>query len=498
MAQIIHHAGESSVYQVEGATVDVLITPSVTAYMQFFTSEDAVNWTVLVPGAVYKDPISKTFTAPELGAYVKCEVYGGIGEVSLSASGRTIPPLVVDAAPTIAGNDLWAGNTLTMTPATFSGGTTPYEIDNVWQLNTGTWETVATGSLTYTIPTGDQFIGRPIRAQSVCTDSSSMWDVPNNTITATSTAVTIIEEPVPDIVVTQKTGISGTVKIGKTLTAIAPVWTGGGDDSSVTSYQWNNQNGGTLHTGSTYVIDSSEVGNTIRCVGTISSPRQNVPSVSDPTITVPPQTQIGVVDVEVNGAGYDTQIVPVLNVCMNTAVRIAVGISGDASPTYQWDCRQVGALYTVTNVEPNGSIVDISIAENKALTFTCVMQDANSTDSPKSVEVQLFASPVYSVGGTTLTVNGTSYSGDVSISEGKDETVTMSIAYDGDLPANSAKYRWYRTAGGGGFEGAMDEATAVFNTGMTFGNNKIQCEITGTQCTADSPKNSNVITISVT
>ena len=75
MAQIIHHAGESSVYQVEGATVDVLITPSVTAYMQFWTSEDAVNWTVLVPGAVYKDPIEKTFTAPELGAYVKCEVY---------------------------------------------------------------------------------------------------------------------------------------------------------------------------------------------------------------------------------------------------------------------------------------------------------------------------------------------------------------------------------------------------------------------------------------
>lgn len=497
MAQIMHHAGESSVYAVEGATVDVLIVPSVTAYMQFFTSEDASTWSILVPGAVYTEPISKTFTAPELGAYVKCEVYGGVGQVSLSASGRTIPPLVVDAQPTIAASDLWAGNTLTMTPATFSGGTEPYEIVNSWQMNiNGKWEKVADGT-SYVIPDGDQFINNQVRAQTKCTDSSSLWDVPDNTASSNSAAVTIVEEPVPNITVTQKTGISGTVKVGKTLTAIAPVWSGGGDESSVTSYQWNNQNGATLTTGTTYTIDSSQVGNEIRCVATISSPKENVPSVSDPTITIPPLTEIGLIDVSIDGVAYNYQTAPLVETCMGTQTLVEVEISGDASPTYEWSCRQPGAQYIINNVKPDGSTVEIIIMENSALTFVCTLKDDGASDSPQSVQLQLYANLVYGIGSTTLTVNGQDYAGDVSIREDKDEIVTMSIAYDGNLPANQASYRWYKTAGGGGFEGPLDEASAKFNTGMTFSNNSILCEITGTNCTVDSPLTSNMISITV-
>ena len=86
MAQVLYHAGESSVYEVEGVSVDVLIEPSVTAYMQFWTSSNGEEWTILIPGRVYSEPIDKRFDGASLGKFVKCEVYGGIGSVTLSSS----------------------------------------------------------------------------------------------------------------------------------------------------------------------------------------------------------------------------------------------------------------------------------------------------------------------------------------------------------------------------------------------------------------------------
>ena len=499
MAQIIHHAGESSIYQVEGASVDVLITPSVTAYMQFFTSEDAVNWNVLVPGAVYSDPIEKTFTAPELGAYVKCEVYGGIGEVSLSASGRTIPPLVVDSQTTIAASDMWAGNTLTMTPATFSGGTTPYELTYKWQIKgDDKWEAAGNG-LSYTIPDGDQFYGKQVRAQTRCVDSSSLWDVPDNSLNSNSAAKTIVEEPVPDIVVTQKTGISGTVKIGSILTAVAPVWTGGGDESSVSSYQWLNEDGALLETGTAYIIDSSQVGNKILCQATISSPRENIASNSDLTIVVPPKTQIGLITVSVNDIDYDYNTAPALTVLINDPIRVAITHNGDADGiTYLWSCRQGTANNTITNVEADGSVVDITMTASSVFTFSCGLQDPDSEDSPKSVEVQFYAvdafKTVYTIGQTELTVNGQPYGG--AFQEVKDESIPLAITYSGDLPAANAVYNWYTVGGGGSFEGATDQATATYNTGFSIGQSNIYCDISGEDC-SDSPVQSGPITITV-
>ncbi len=392
MAQIIHHAGESSVYQVEGASVEVSIVPSVTAYMQFLTSEDAVNWTILVPGAVYTDPIEKTFTAPELGTYVKCEVYGGIGTVSLSASGRTIPPLVVDSATSIQASDMWAGNTLTMTPATFSGGTTPYELTYKWQIKgDDKWEAAGNG-LSYTIPDGDQFYGKQVRAQTRCVDSSSLWDVPDNSINSNSAIKTIVEEPVPDIAVTQKTGISGTVKVGQILNAIAPVWTGGGDESSVTSYQWLNEDGALLETGTAYIVDNSQSGKRLLCQATISSPRQNIASNSDLTIPVPPLTQIGPITVIVNDIPYDYNTAPALTVLINDPIRVEVTHTGDADTiTYGWLCRQGAANNTITNVQPDGSVVDIEMSASSLYNFSCSLSDSNAEDSPKSISVQLYA-----------------------------------------------------------------------------------------------------------
>ena len=145
--------------------------------------------------------------------------------------------------------------------------------------------------------------------------------MPDNTIKSSSAAVTIIEEPVPDIVVTQKTGITGTVKIGSILSAVAPVWTGGGDESSVTSYQWLNEDGALLETGTAYIVDSSQEGKKLLCQATISSPRQNIASNSDLTAVVPPKTQIGLVTVSVNDIDYDYNTAPALTVLMNDPIR---------------------------------------------------------------------------------------------------------------------------------------------------------------------------------
>ena len=339
MAQTLTYATTSSVYEVEGARVDVLISPTVEAYMRFWTSDNGESWTILKPGAVYTEPIEKTFDGASLGKYVKAEIYGGIGAVTLSASGRTIPPLVVDSAPTIAASDLWAGNTLTMTPAAFSGGTTPYTITNRWQMNTGDkWEKVGDGT-TYTIPSGDQFYGNQLRAQSTCTDSSSLWDVPDNTIKSSSAAVTIVKEPVPPIVITTDCAISGTAEVANLLTAVAPAWTGGGNTSSVTSYEWLTEDtGGVLHTGTSHQVDANDVGHKIQLRATVSSTEESVQSLSTPTGQVPPQVTIGGTTVSVDGVAYSGPV----SIQVGDTANLSVTYDGDAQPSmlnYGWSIQ---------------------------------------------------------------------------------------------------------------------------------------------------------------
>ena len=489
MAQIMHHAGESSIYEVEGVSVDVLIEPSVTAYMTFYTSSNGEEWTVLIPGRVYSEPIDKRFDGASLGKFVKCEVYGGIGTVTLSASGRTIPPLVVDSQTTIASSDMWAGNTLTMTPATFSGGTEPYELTYKWQMKGEKWENVGNG-LSYTIPDGDQFYGKQVRAQTRCVDSSSLWDVPDNSINSNSATKTIVEEPVPDIVVTQKTGISGTVKAGSTLTAIAPVWTGGGDESSVTSYQWLNEDGSLLETGTAYIIDNSQIGKKILCQATISSPRQNIASNSDLTAVVPPLTQIGPITVTVNDIEYDYNTAPAITVLMNDPVQVAVTHTGDASNiTYEWTCRQGEGNYTLVNVEADGSVVDITVTAATVLSFSCGLRDSDAEDSPKSVSVQLYAvdalKEAVAIGPVSIAIDGNAYSGQVSYSAGT--IVQVAASHDGSAYDDACNYKWRLMAGGGSMLGSNTGHELAFNVGNFPSTNSLYVDVT---CGAadDSPQ----------
>jgi hypothetical protein len=388
MAQLLSYATTSQVYEVEGATVDVLITPSVCAYLKFFTSPNGVNWDILLPGAVYTEPISRTFTQPQLGAYVKCEVYGGIGSVTLSASGRTIPPLEVDAKTTIQGADLWAGSTLTMTPATISGGTTPYETIYLWQMFTSKWETVSNVGLTYQIPSGDQYIGKRLRAQTKVTDSSSMWDVEDNVITSNSSEVVIVAEPVPPISITTDTSISGTAKIGHTLTAVAPSWTGGGDESSVTSYEWvNSSNYAVLSTATSYEIDPNDQGYQIRLRATISSTEESVYSLSAPTATIPAQVTIGNLTVSVNGVANTGDPV---EISLGQTATLSVTYDGDSQSSqlnYYWDIRQGNG--TIADAYSKDAIYTAPDAAGTSQVI-CTLTNPDASDSPQTTIPILF------------------------------------------------------------------------------------------------------------
>ena len=393
MAQLLSYATTSEIYEVEGATVDVLITPSVTAYMTFYTSPDGVNWDILQPGAVYSEPISRTFTQPELGAFVKCEVYGGIGSVTLSANGRTIPPLVVDVRTTIQGADLWAGSTLTMTPATITGGTQPYETVYNWQIFTSKWETISDEGLTYQIPYGDQYLGKRLRAQTKVTDSSSMWDVEDNVITSNSTEVIIVAEPVPPISITTQTSISGIAEIGQTLTAVAPSWTGGGDDSSVTSYEWlNNSTDAVLSTGTSYKIDPNDQGLRIKLRATISSDAESVYSLSAPTSQIPAQVTIGTLTVLVNGQVNTGDPV---EVSLGQSATVSVSYSGDSQSSqinYYWNIRQGDGSFLDATVQNA-----VYIAPNDAGTsqVICTLTNLDASDSPQTTIPILFVNTDY-------------------------------------------------------------------------------------------------------
>jgi len=380
MAQLLTFAGTSAIYEVEGAEVDVLITPSVTAYMKFWTSPDGVNWDVLVPGTVYTQPIEKTFTAPELGAFVKAEIYGGIGTVTLSASGRTVPPLVIDTQTTVSGTP-YAGQTLTCSPAGVSGGTPPYDFNYVWQAYDNTWQNVAQG-LEYTVPDGEQWIGKEIRAVTVCTDSSSDWDVDDRTVMSPSAPITIVPTPVPPIVITTDCSISGTLEVNQTLTAVAPVWTGGGDDSSAIGFFWSNYDtGGMLEVSDNYLVKPEDVGIRIQLSCTVAGTGESVSNSSTPTGVVPPQPTIGTLSTTVDGVAYTDP----LNETKDTEVVLAVTYSGTSPANevqYYWE-KSGGGGNIVSGEYTN------SCTFNTGMTFStnrivCTVTNPKASDTPQS------------------------------------------------------------------------------------------------------------------
>jgi hypothetical protein len=275
-----------------------------------------------------------------------------------------------------------------MTPATISGGTTPYETIYRWQMFTGKWETVSNVGLTYQIPSGDQYIGNRLRAQTKVTDSSSMWDVEDNVITSNSTEVIIVAEPVPPISITAQTSINGTAKIGQRLTAIAPSWTGGGDDSSVTSYEWlNNSTSAVLSTGSSYEIDPNDQGYQIKLRATVSSAEESVYSLSAPTVTIPPQVTIGNLTVSVDGV---VNTGDPIDISLDLTAALSITYDGDSQPSqmnYFWDIRNGDG--SIAN-EYTKDAIYTAPSSTGSTTITCMVTNADASDNPQSSDPVMF------------------------------------------------------------------------------------------------------------
>ena len=214
---------------------------------------------------------------------------------------------------------------------------------------------------------------------------------------------------------------------------------------------------------------------------------------------MPPITQIGPITVAVLGHDYDYNTAPALTVLMNDPIRVEIEHGGDASNiTYEWTCRQGEGNYTLTNIKPDGSVVDITVTAETTLSFSCGLRDNDATDSPKTVPLLLYAvdafRTVYTIGQTELTVNGQPYAG--MFQENKDEQVALAISYDGDLPLANAVYNWRLAGGGGSFTGPTNQATATYSTGFSIGQANIYCDISA-EDTSDSPVQSGPISIQV-
>ncbi len=384
MAELLSYATKSSVFPVDGATsITATITPSNEAYCFFDTSEDGTNWTLLIPSTIYDSPVTRTFTAAEIGNYLRCSFYGGIGTVTLQADGISVPPLAVDSPTTISGTPE-LGQTLTMTPATISGGTTPYTYTYEWEMLYGTWDVVSRGSLTYSILEKPSYVGNKLRAVTIAEDSSSDWEVPSTTIKSISAEVTIQDVPITPIIIVTSPVASGQTMVSKLVSCAPPTFTGGDQDTHVLSYQWFDAAGpGTqpLHTGQEWELEEAVVGSSVYCRVAVGDGETTVTDDSNTIGPVIPQPTIGDVTATVNDMDYNLTTNPTLTVLMNDPLPVAVSISGDAVASYAWDAR---ADYPLV-VSAQAASMDLTLPQAGSAIVTCLITGTNASDSPKSL-----------------------------------------------------------------------------------------------------------------
>jgi len=383
MAEVLSYATKSSVFPVDGATsIVATITPSNEAYCFFDTSEDGTNWSLLIPSTLYTVPVTRTFTASQVGNYLRCSFYGGIGTVTLQVDGISVPPLVVDSPSTISGTPE-LGQTLTMTPATISGGKTPYTYTYEWEMLYGTWEAVARGSLTYTILEKPSYVGRKLRAVTIAEDSSSDGEVPSTTIQSISAEVTIQDVPVTPIIIMTSPVASGQTMVSKLVSCAPPTFTGGDLDTHVLSYQWFDADSpGTqpLHTGQEWELEEAVVGSSVYCRVAVGDGETTVTDDSNTIGPVIPQPTIGDLSLTVNGQPYDSESGGIIE-SKDEIVTLGVTFSGDASQvTYEWLQSGGGGSYT-SNIYSSTAAYNTGFTMSTARLSVRVM-DVDASDTP--------------------------------------------------------------------------------------------------------------------
>lgn len=210
----------------------------------------------------------------DIGSTITCTVTATNSAGSASqVSNTTAAVIAVPAntvAPAITGN-AYVGSTLTCSTGTWSGGgsqTFAYQW-KVGGVNAGTNQN------TYVPVTGD------IGATVTCTVTASNA-AGTGTGAVSNTTAAVIGVPVNTVI----PAISGTAEVGQTLTASTGTWTGGG--SITYAYQWKSAGSNVGSNQNTYVVQSSDVGNTITVTVTATNAAgTGTPAVSNATSAVP-------------------------------------------------------------------------------------------------------------------------------------------------------------------------------------------------------------------
>ena len=224
-----------------------------------------------VPGAVYVAPNGITYT-------YDTSIGTGVWKATTSS------PLSVTSG-SISGTAS-VGSTLTYTPGTASGGTSPYTYTYQWKAN-GTVIGGATG-LTYVVAAGNA--GQSITVTITATDAA----LPTPATASATTAPTVITTA---LTVTAGS-ISGTPTVGSTLTYTPGVASGGTSPYTYT-YLWKAGGGAAAGAGSTtvsYVPAAGDIGKTLTVTITATdSASQTANATTSPTAavaasTIPPAT----------------------------------------------------------------------------------------------------------------------------------------------------------------------------------------------------------------
>jgi hypothetical protein len=168
-----------------------------------------------------------------------------------SSTQQAHQPLAIATTGAITGNAI-AGQTLTYTPATISGGLAPVNTSWAWKDSGG--NVLATNTNTFIIP--PSLVGDTIYVEFTATDSA----VPQASVTdATPPTATIVAS----VTITSPGSISGSPIVGQTLTYTQGTYTGGVPPVAE-SWIWKDSGGATLASNTpTYVVTATEVGKTI-------------------------------------------------------------------------------------------------------------------------------------------------------------------------------------------------------------------------------------------
>jgi hypothetical protein len=289
------------------------------------------------------------------GSTIRCKVTATNAVGSATAtSASTVPALgvpFITAAAVITGTAA-QGQTLSVTTGTWAG-TTPITFVYQWQHN----NTNISGATSSTYTIDGAYAGETINCIVSATNVYNSM-VNTGTYNAGPTATVTPLTPVNSVAPT----ITGTAQNGQTLTASTGTWT-----NYVASYTYQWQQGTTNIAGatsSTYVLDATYVGVTIRCVVTATNVTGSASANSASTAAVLPLAPVNSVAPAVTGTAKNTY----------TLTASTGTWSGSPTFTYQW---QQGT----TNISGATSSTYLLDDTYVGVTIRCVVTATNAGGS---------------------------------------------------------------------------------------------------------------------